>query len=323
MTEQLKIAVLDDYLGVAQALADWDHLGAAVTVFPDTIGGPALVERLAPFDVICLMRERTPFPADLIAALPRLRLIVTSGKRNLAIDLAAAKARGITVCGTESRGPATAQHTLGLILAANRCLVSEALSVRDGGWQRSLGRDLDGLTLGLIGLGRLGAEVATLTRPLGVRLVAWSQNLTEARAAGVGVERMPTLSALMAASDTVSIHLVLSERSRGLIDAAALADMKPDAVLVNTSRGPIVETEALLAALRAGRLGAAALDVFDTEPLPLDDPLRDRALIDAGKLILTPHIGYGSRQTYEIFYRQTVEAIAAWKAGNPIRELRL
>ncbi|MEO1328791.1 MAG: D-2-hydroxyacid dehydrogenase family protein [Pseudomonadota bacterium] len=317
----MKIAVLDDYLGVARELADWDALDAEVVVFSDTIGGEALVERLAPFDVVCLMRERTPFPAALIDALPALKLIVTSGLRNLSIDVAAAAARGIPVCGTESRGPATAQLAMGLILAATRGLFAETTSVREGGWQHRLGRDLDGLTLGLIGLGKLGAAVSRLARPFGMRMVAWSRNLDDARAAEVGVERAESLAALLGQADVASIHLVLSDQTRGLIDAEALAAMKPDAALVNTSRGPIVDTEALLAALRAGRLGAAALDVFDKEPLPVDHPLRDRALMDAGKLILTPHIGYGSRQTYQVFYRQTVEAIAAWKAGAPIRQL--
>lgn len=318
----MKIAVLDDYLGAARISADWDSLNAEVTVFSDTVGGDALLERLRPFDVVCLMRERTPFPAAVIDALPALKLIVTSGKRNLSIDVAAAHARGIPVCGTESRAPATAQHAMTLILAAARGLVAEALSMRDGGWQRALGRDLDGLTLGLIGLGRLGEAVSTLARPFGLRMIAWSANLTDDRCADVGVERAPTLRALLSEADVASIHLVLSDRSRGLIDADALAAMRPDGVLVNTSRGPIIDDAALLAALRAGRLGAAALDVFDDEPLTKDHPLRDRALIDAGRLILTPHIGYGSRQTYALFYRQTVDAVAAWMAGEPIRVLK-
>ncbi|MCI4666222.1 MAG: D-2-hydroxyacid dehydrogenase family protein [Neomegalonema sp.] len=322
MTSKLNVAVLDDYLHAAPSLADWGGLGANVVFFNDTIRGPALIERLQPFDVICLMRERTPFPAELINALPALRLIVTSGKRNLSIDIAAAAARGVRVCGTESRAPATAQHAMTLILAATRGLAAEAISMRDGGWQRTMGRDLNGLTLGLIGLGRLGEAVAALARPFGVRMIAWSQNLTDARCAEVGVERAPTLHDLLAFSDIASIHQVLSDRTRSLINADALAAMKPDAILVNTSRGPILDSAALLNALHADRLGAAALDVFDDEPLPADHPLRDRALIDAGRLILTPHIGYGSRQTYELFYRQTAEAIAAWRDGAPIRELK-
>jgi len=317
----MKIAILDDYQGVALGLADWNGLGAQVSVFRDTIAGDALIERLRPFEVLCIMRERTPFPAALINALPNLRLIVTTGKRNLSIDLDAARARGIIVCGTQSRGPSTAQHAMSLILAATRGLVAETISMREGGWQSGLGRDLDGLTLGLVGLGRLGAQVAALARPFGMEITAWSENLTDVRCKEIGVQRAPSLQALLDEADVISIHLVLSERTRGLIGAKAISEMKQDAVLVNTSRGPIVDAEAVLAALRTGRLGAAALDVYDAEPLAADDPIRDRALIDAGRLILTPHIGYVSRQTYEIFYRETVEAITAWQAGAPIREL--
>lgn len=323
----MKIAVLDDYQGVALSLADWDSLGAEVSVFQDTIGGPALIERLAPFDIVCLMRERTPFPADVIEALPNLKLIATSGMRNKSIDLGAAAARGVVVTGTGSRGPSTSQHAMGMIFAATRGLVADAVAMREGAWQRrlgfggGLGRDLDGLTLGVIGLGRLGAQVAALARPFGVDLVAWSQNLTDDRCAEVGVRRAESLAALLSEADVVSIHLVLSERSRGLIDAAALAHMKPDAVLVNTSRGPIVDAAALLDALKADRLGAAAIDVFDEEPLPTASPLRDRALIDAGRLILTPHTGYVTKQTLEGFYRETVESVAAWMNGAPIRVL--
>jgi phosphoglycerate dehydrogenase-like enzyme len=317
----MKIAVLDDYQGVALGLADWDRLNAEITVFRDTIGGPALVERLVPFDVVCLMRERTTFPGSLIAALPRLRLIVTTGRRNASIDIAAAAARGVTVCGTDSRAPVTAQMAMTLILSASRRIVPETLSVRDGGWQTGLGRDLDGLTLGLVGLGRLGAQVAALARPFGMNLLAWSENLTETRCAEVGVRRADSLDMLLAAADVVSIHLVLSARTEALIGPRELAAMKPDALLVNTSRGPIVDWRGLLQALRVGRLGAAALDVFDEEPLAPDHPLRDRALIDAGRLLLTPHIGYVGRQTYEVFYGQTVDAIAAWRDGAPIREM--
>ncbi len=315
----MKIAVLDDYQGVAAGLADWASLGAAVTFFRDAVQGPALAARLAPFDVLCVMRERTPLPAALIAALPNLKLIVTTGARNASIDVAAAAARGVAVCGTASRAPATTQMAMTLILAASRGLVGEANALRDGGWQRGLGRDLDGLTLGLIGLGRLGAAVAALARPFGVRLTAWSANLTDARCAEVGVTRAPSLDALLAEADIASIHLVLSDRTRGLIGAPELALMKPDALLVNTSRGPIVDAAALLEGLRRGRPGMAALDVYDAEPLAGADPLRDAGLIDAGRLLLTPHIGYVSRQTYETFYRETVEDIRAWMNGAPVR----
>ncbi len=318
----MKIAVLDDYQGVAPDLADWNGLGGEVTFFRDTIDGPGLVERLKPFDVVCLMRERTPMHAALIRALPNLKLIVTSGPRNLSIDLAAADAQGIVVSGTEGRAPATAQLAMALILLASRGLVAEALSMRNGGWQAGLGRDLDGLTLGLIGLGKQGAQMAALARPFGMHIAAWSANLTRERCDSLDVERAESLAALLAMSDVASVHVVLSERSRGLIDAAAIAGMKRDALLVNTSRGPIVDQMAAIEALKAGQLGAAAFDVFDNEPLPADSALRDTALIDSGRLILTPHVGYVSRQTMEIFYRQTVDAIAAWKAGAPIRLLK-
>lgn len=317
----MKIAVLDDYQDVARRSADWSRVGGEVVVFEDRASGRALVERLRPFDVVCLMRERTPMPAEVIEALPNLKLIVTTGRRNASIDLAAAARRGIPVSGTESHKPPPAHLAMTLILAASRGLAREALSMRDGGWQRGLGRDVHGLTLGLIGLGRLGAHVAALARPFGMRIVAWSRSLTDERAAAAGAARMPSLRALLAESDVVSIHAVLSPDSRGLIDADALAAMKPDALLVNTSRGPIVDWRALLDGLRAGRPGAAALDVYDEEPLPADHPLRDAALIDAGKLLLVPHIGYVVEQTYRLFYRQTVEAVEAWRAGRPVRLL--
>jgi phosphoglycerate dehydrogenase-like enzyme len=318
----MRVAVLDDYQGVALAMADWSRLDAEVSAFGDTVARDALIERLAPFEVVCLMRERTPFPAEVIAALPKLRLIVTTGMRNASIDVAAAAARGIVVCGTESRAPATAQLAMSLILAASRGLMREASSMRDGGWQAGLGRDLHGLTLGVIGLGRLGGQVAALARPFGMEIVAWSANLTDARCAEAGARRLPSLAVLLETADIATIHMVLSDRTRGLIGAAELARMKPDALLVNTSRGPIVDYAALVDALRAGRPGAAAIDVYDEEPLAPDHPLRDRTLIDAGRLLLTPHIGYVSRQTYALFYSQTVEAIGAWAAGAPIRVLR-
>lgn len=314
----MRIAVLDDYQGVAAGLADWVAIGRA-TFFREAMEGAELVEALQPFDVVCLMRERTPFPKTVIDALPNLKLIVTTGGRNASIDMAAAAARGVPVCGTASRVHATAQLAMTLILAASRGLVREAGAMRDGGWQRGLGRDLHGLTLGVIGLGRLGEAVAALARPFGMRIIAWSANLTDARCAEAGAEQAPSLDALLAEADVATIHMVLSERSRGLIGARELALMKPDALLVNTSRGPIVDAGALIAALKAGRPGCAALDVYDVEPLPPVHPLRDAGLIDAGRLLLTPHIGYVARQTYEIFYRETVECVAAWAAGAPVR----
>lgn len=316
----MKIAILDDYADKALTLADWDSLSAQVTVFKDTITDmDALVDRLLPFDVICIMRERTPFGADLINRLPNLRLLVTSGPRNLSIDLAAAKAKGITVCGTQSRKTTTSELAMTMILSLSRRIVPEVRSMETNGWQSGLGRDLAGLTLGLIGAGNIGAQMANLGRAFGMDVVAWSQNLTDERAAEIGARRMESLPALMAEADVATVHLVLSDRSRGLIGAEAFAAAKEGQVFINTSRGPIVDTDALLDAMRAGRPYGAGLDVFDVEPLPMDHPLRDQDLTGSGRLLLTPHLGYCTEQTFSIFYTQMVEAVAAWAAGDPIR----
>ncbi len=317
----MKIAILDDYADAARGLADWDSLGAEIKVFRETIAGAALAERLAPFDVLCLMRERTPLTADLIAALPNLRLIVTSGPRNASIDLAAARARGITVSGTQSRKTTTSELAMLMILALNRRLIPEVSHMAAQGWQQGLGRDLAGLTLGVIGLGNIGVQMAALGRAFGMEILAWSQNLTEARAAEVGATRAASLPDLMAGSDVSTVHLVLSDRSRGLIGAEAFAAARPGHVFVNTSRGPIVDTGALLAGLRQGKPHAAGLDVYDTEPLPMDHPLRDADLFAEGRLLLSPHLGYATQATFRLFYEQMVEAIAAWAAGAPVRTL--
>ncbi len=315
----MKIAVLDDYLGYSQRFAEWGDLAQGVTVFDAPIPAEDLADTLRPFEVICVMRERTPIPVELMEALPNLRLIVTTGPRNLSIDMVAAAARGITVCGTGNRKAATAHLAMTLVLMAARNVVPNIDAVRQGGWQAPAGRDLEGLTLGLIGLGRLGAAMVELARPFGVNFLAWSQNLTDARCAEVGVERAETLPDLLSRVDIASIHLVLSDRTRGLIGAEELGRMKPDACLVNTSRGPIVDREALIAALHGGTLACAALDVFDEEPLPDESPWRDTALLDSGRLIITPHIGYGTLDTYEKFYRETAEDVLAFAKGEPIR----
>lgn len=315
----MRIAILDDYAGAALRLADWSGLGE-ITVFSDTItDSAALVERLAPFEVICLMRERTPMPSALIAALPNLRLIVTSGPKNAAIDVAAAKARGITVSGTESRKTTTSELSILMMLALNRRLLPEVASLNAGGWQAGLGRDVAGLTLGLVGLGNIGAQMSVLGKALGMEIAAWSQNLSEERCASLGVRQMASLAGLLAVSDVASVHLVLSERTTGLIDRTALASAKPGMVLINTSRGPIVDGLAVLDWLRRDPAAKAGLDVFDTEPLPQDDPLRASDLITEGRLLLTPHLGYTVEATFRLFYTQTAEAIRAWQAGNPIR----
>lgn len=318
----MRIAVLDDYAGVALRLADWSGLGE-VSVFSDTIADhDALVARLSPFDVLCVMRERTPVTAELITGLPNLKLIVTTGPRNASIDLQAAADRGIVVSGTQSRKTTTAELAMLMMLALNRRLMPEVAAMHGpAGWQAGLGRDLSGLTLGLIGLGNIGAQMATLVRAFGMEIVAWSQNLTQERCDEIGVERIESLPALMARADVSSVHLVLSERSRGLIGEGTFAAAKEGHVFINTSRGPIMNKDALLKGLREGKPAMAGIDVFDVEPLPADDPLRDTELIESGKLLLTPHLGYTTEATFKVFYTQTVEAVRAWVAGKPIRTL--
>lgn len=314
----MRIAILDDYQNISRQFADWSRLpaGCELSVFTDHEPDPVKLQaRLAPFQILCVMRERTPLPAALLAQLPELRLIVTSGMKNAAIDVGAAQAQGIVVCGTPSPGHATAELTLAFILACARGLVPENRSVREGGWQVGLGRDLRGATLGIIGLGRLGAQVAGFGKALGMEVLAWSQHLSETRAAEVGVNRVDKTT-LLQQSDFITLHLRLSERTHHLIDAEDLALMKADAYLINTSRGPIVNTEALLQALQQRRIGGAAIDVYDEEPLARDHPLR--ALDNA---LLTPHVGYVTRETYAVFYQETLEAVLAFLAGQPIRVL--
>ncbi len=319
----MKIAILDDYAGVATTVADWSPIkDASVSVFKDTLTDHnALVNRLQEFEVICLMRERTPFPASLIQALPKLKLLVTSGPRNLSIDLAAAAQSKVTVCGTESRKTTTSELATLLILALSRRLVPEVNAMHSSGWQTGLGRDLHGLTLGLIGLGKIGEQMATLGKAFGMSVGAWSQNLDDARCNALGVTRHPTLNALMAASDVVSVHLVLSERSTNLVTAEAFSAMRERAIFINTSRGPIANSTDLLEGMQQGKPWMAGLDVYDEEPLPMDHSLRNKKLIDEGRLLLAPHLGYVTEQTWQIFYQQTVEAILAWQQGSPIRVL--
>lgn len=309
-----RIAVLDDWQKIARDMADWSPVekDAEIVVFHDHLDDPdALVARLEHFDVVCVMRERTPLPADVLERLPRLRLIVTTGRGNASIDVAAATQRGITVCGTEGFGTSTAELAMALILMLARNLHTETRSVKDGGWQVGIGRDLAVSTLGLIGLGRLGGEVAKRAAAFGMTLLAWSPNLTEARATACGA-RLVDKDTLLRRSDFVTIHLKLSARSAGLIGARELGLMKPDAYLVNTSRGPIVDEAALIAALREKRIAGAGLDVFDQEPLPADHPLRR---LDS--VVLTPHVGYVTDATYRIFYPETVDLIRAWLDGRP------
>ena len=312
----MKIAILDDYQDVATSLADWASLDAEIEVFTEHIGDPdELVRRLAGCEVVVAMRERTPFPAPLLDRLTDLRLLVSTGPGNAAIDMRAARQRGIAVCGTGYFSAPTAEHTWALILAVCRNLPAEAEAMRRGGWQSSIGRGLHGRTLGLLGLGRLGSAVARIGQAFGMTTVAWSQHLTSERAAEHRVEAVSKQD-LFARADVLSVHVVLSSRTRGLVGAAELAAMKPDAVLVNTSRGPVVDEQALVEALRRGTIGAAALDVFDVEPLPADHPLRTLP-----NVVLTPHLGYVTRELYEVFYRDAVEDVHAYRRGAPIRLL--
>jgi phosphoglycerate dehydrogenase-like enzyme len=320
----VRIAVLDDYQDVAREYADWSSLpdDAELSVFHDHLTDhDELVRRLEPFEVVAVMRERTPFPRALIEALPNLKLLVTTGMRNASIDLAAASERGVVVSGTGSGarddrpwGP-TAELTWGLIFAVTRHIPVEDRNLRAGGWQHTVGVELGGRTLGVLGLGRLGSQVAAVGRAFGMDVIAWSQNLTEDRAREAGA-RAVSKEELFASSDVLTIHLVLSNRTRGLVGADELALMSPDSYLINTSRGPIVDEPALQSALREGRLAGAGIDVFEREPLPVDDPWRT-----APRTVLTPHIGYVTRDTYATFYAETVEAVQAYLDGSPVRIL--
>ena len=317
-TGTLRIAILDDYQGVARRLADWDGLpDATVVAFHDHVAErDALAARLAPFDVLVLIRERTPLDAALVAALPRLKLVVTMGLWNAAIDVAACRARGIPVCGTAGGDPdATPALAWGLVLGVTRGIARQAASVAAGGWQVGLGTDLRGRTLAILGLGKIGRRVAEFGRVFGMRTIAWSQNLRAEDAAAVGVERVER-DALFREADVLTVHLKLGERTRGLVGSRELGLMKPTATLVNTSRGPIVDEAALIDALRAGRLAGAGLDVFDAEPLPLAHPFRTMPTV-----LATPHIGYVTEATYRAAFPQMVEAVTAWRAGTPLRVL--
>jgi phosphoglycerate dehydrogenase-like enzyme len=311
-----RVAVLDDYQDVALKMADWRVLSADTTVqvFQDHLTDPeAVAERLKDFDVVVAMRERTPFPRALLAQLPKLKLLITTGMRNASIDVAAASAQGITVCGTRGLPYPTAELTWGLILALLRHIPQEDKATRDGRWQVSVGVGLRDKILGVIGLGNLGSQVATVGKAFGMTVLAWSQNLTAERAAQVGAT-LAGKAELLSRSDIVTIHLVLGDRSRGLLGARELELMKPTAYLINTSRGPIVEEKALVEALQKGTIAGAALDVYDEEPLPLDHPLRNLP-----NTVITPHLGYVTAEGYKIFFGDAVEDIDAFLQGKPVR----
>jgi len=312
----MKVAVLDDYQRIAREFADWDSLGSGVQVefFHDHVDDEdALAKRLEPFEILAIMRERTPIRRSLIQRLPNLKLLVTTGKRNASVDLAACKERGIVVCGTGISDGSTVELTWTLILGVARGLPREDRSLREGHWQAGVGMELRGKTLGVVGLGRLGSQVAKIGQAFGMQVVAWSQNLTAERTKEIGVE-LVSKEQLFARADVVTIHLVLGDRSRGIVGAPELARMKKTAYLVNTSRGPIVDMKALVDALRSGQIAGAGIDVYDREPLPMDSDI-----LKAPNTVLSPHIGYVTDAVYRVFYRETVEDIAAWLAGKPIR----
>jgi phosphoglycerate dehydrogenase-like enzyme len=307
----IRVAILDDYQNVSLEMADWSQLAgrAAITVFNDHLSdSEAIVERLLPFDVVCVMRERTPLPRSVMERLPQLKLIASTGSRNAAIDIDAAAERGIVVTHTGYDARSTIEMTWALILASARQVASENAYLRAGGWQRTVGDGLHGKTLGVLGLGDIGSEVARIGLAFGMEVIAWSQNLTSVGAQTCGAQ-LVSKEELFRNADILTIHLVLSDRTKGLVGAAELQAMKSSARLINTSRGPIVSEPALIEILRERRIAGAALDVFDVEPLPTDHPFRS-----LDNVLSTPHIGYVARDLYRTFYGDTVKSIARWLA---------
>jgi phosphoglycerate dehydrogenase-like enzyme len=316
----MRLSILDDYQGVAFDMADWAPVRArgieiAVERFPFA-DADDVVRSLADSEIVAAMRERTPFPRSIVERLPKLKLLITTGMRNASFDMAALRDRGVTVCGTGGPGGGnedTAELAWGLILGAARRIAEDHAFMRHGGWQTRIGHRVAGKTLGLLGLGRLGSAVARVGLAFGMKAIAWSQNLTAEKAAEQGVERVEK-DELFRRADILSVHLVLSDRSRGLVGAREIGLMKPTSILVNTSRGPICDTAAIIEALKGGRLAYAGLDVYDQEPLPLNHPLRT-----APNVILTPHIGYVTEENYRSSYPQIVENILGYLDGKPIR----
>ena len=320
MPSLARLAILDDYQGATLERGPWDSLpGLEKTVFQDTLTDQnALAARLEPFDGILAMRERTPINRALIERLPNLKLLMTTGERNRGIDAAACAERGISFCGTSSSGAPTVDITWGLILNLMRGLPEQQDNLRAGRWQQMLGaghlgRTIEGKTLGVVGLGKLGGRVARVAQAFGMQVIAWSQNLTDEAATAAGATRVAK-EELFRRADVVSLHLILSDRSRGIVDAAELALMKAEAIIVNTSRGPLIDQPALIAALTEGRIAGAGIDVFDQEPLPPDHPI-----LAAPRTMLLPHLGYVSEENYAAYFKGAVEAIEAWQAGTPIR----
>ena len=320
MAGTLKCACRDDYQNVALQFADWSKLSGSLelTVFDRWIEPERLSETLRPFEVVVAMRERTVFDADLLSRLPDLQLLVTTGMVNASIDMAAAAANGVTVAGTRGRVGPAAELAWGLLMALMRNIPAEARAFRDGSeqWQHTVGSDLQGRTLGVVGLGKLGSRVAAYGKAFDMKVLGWSKNNTPERSAEIGVEYCPNLDALLGQSDVISLHLTLNEETRGIIGTDAFEKMKPGAVLINTSRGPLIDEAALVSALREGRIAGAGLDVFDSEPLSSDHPLRK-----LDNVVATPHLGYVTRETYETYFGDAVESISAWLDGNPVRVL--
>jgi phosphoglycerate dehydrogenase-like enzyme len=315
----LRCAVLDDYQNVALKLADWSRVKGEieVKVFNEHLGGAdKVIAALQGFQIIVAMRERTGFPKKVIDALPELKLLITTGMRNASIDTEAAKARGIAVCGTGTFGNPTSAIAIGLMLELTRHIGYENARLHAGApWQTTIGRDLEGMTLGVLGLGKLGARTANIAKAFGMKVIAWSQNLTAEKCREAGVD-YAAKDDLFRQSDFITVHVVLSQRTRALIGARELGLMKPTAYLINTSRGPIVDEAALIAALRESKIAGAGLDVFDVEPLPLDHPFRKM-----DNVVITPHLGYVSEQNYRRYFAETVEDIRAFLDGKPVRVL--
>lgn len=314
----MRIALLDDYQGVARQLAPWEELAPEhqVTAFHDHLPDEAAVaERLQPFEAVMALRERTPFPRSLLERLPNLKLLCTAGMGNTAIDLQACTELGIVVCGTPGSARSTMELSWALMMAVMRNVPGEDRAMRQGRWQTHVGTGLDGKTLGLLGLGRIGAMMAGVARAFDMKVIAWSENLTAERAEEAGAERVP-FNELLQRSDVVSIHLRLSERTRRLLGAHELGLLKPAAYLINTSRGPIVDEAALVDALQRKAFAGAGLDVFDTEPMPAEHPL-----YALDNVVLTPHLGYVTREVYAKFYGETLNNIKAWLHGSPERVL--
>ncbi len=315
----VRCAILDDYQNVALKLADWSKIKdrVEVKVFSEHLGATdKVIAALQGFEIIVAMRERTPFLKKVIDALPALKLLITTGMRNASIDTEAAKARGVTVCGTGGFGNPTSGVAIGLMLELTRRLGYENARLHAGApWQTTIGLDLEGMTLGILGLGKLGTRTANIAKAFGMKVIAWSQNLTPDKCREAGVA-YASKEDLFRQSDFITIHVVLSPRTRGLIGSAELELMKPTAFLVNTSRGPIVDEAALIAALRGGGIAGAGLDVFDVEPLPLHHPFRKM-----DNVVITPHLGYVSEQNYRRYFADAVEDIGAFLDGKPVRVL--